>query len=594
MAVQDGANDGYVSFDAGQNEGTIAALIADNQTHRNINISLRNRVLRPRPPIIEYDLNFITEELRVKTVVLGSLTYEHNYFFGRRQHAGKFQTPSGEFLIEVINGVIYLTDIRLKEIRVVEVSGSQKLMNYNLTRLNGTQSENEYVLFDWPNTPVVVNSEFVGERSKASLLEIPRSYIGVHVHDRLHVGNSGIEFGSSDSRKANPGSKIYFKDSIAGPGNANPPFPKQFFKLNFIDKLSSITAMGFLHQTDGTSPLGFGPLFISTKEAIHLAAVNQPRAQWGTMQSFIRVVIYNYGIVGPKAFTNVGKDLFFKSFDGHIYSISLLASDSSSWGITHLSAEITDSLLTKNQHLLKYASLAYFQNRIFVTLRPYIIQALNLFGQPIEDYVSNGLGSLELNNVTGVSGNSPPVWAGMYTGAFQDMVEIDDKMILLGKTGERNTISQLAQFRTLDYSRGITKKIRARIYTKEFTFKSPILDKKIKYVQLDIRSILGKFIAHVYFRTKEEKEWNKFGSIYYTPSDPLKRGSITDESICPQSGAITLFKGIQFRIDIVGEDWQLLKFIALGELLTDIKYERKFDKPFILTEEFEEIGDLDI
>lgn len=594
MAVQDGITDGYVSFDAGQNEGSIPALIGENQTHRNINVTLRNRAIRPRPPVVDFELVFASDEVGRKKPLIASLTYAQNFAFGRQQHSGKYQTPQGEFLIQVINGVIYLTDLTQGKIRVVEVSGTQKLMNYNLTRINGEQSENEYVLHDWPGNPITVTDDFTASRSSSLNQGIPRSFIGTHVHDRLHVGNSGIEFGSSDSRKANPGPIIYFKDSIVATNNPSPPFPNQFFKLNFIDKLSSITAMGFLHQSDGTSPLGFGPLMISTKEAIHLAAVNQPRTQWGQTQSFIRVIIYNYGIIGAKAFVNVGQDIFYKSFDGHVYTTSLLASDQLKWGITHISAEIADSLLTRNHHLLKYSSLAYFENRVFVTLKPYIVQALNLFGQPIEDYVSNGIGVLELNNTSGLGGNSPPVWAGIYSGAVVNVLDVGNRVIIVGKRSEKNVISQLVDYRTLDYSMGVAKKIRSRIYTREFVFKAPLNDKKIKYVQLDVRNILGSFIAHIYYRTKEEKEWQKFGSIYYEPKDPMKRGSISEESISPQVDSPTLGRGIQFRIDLVGEDWELIRFLALGEVYTDVKYERKYDAPFPLTEEFAIVGDLDL
>lgn len=594
MAEEAGVNDGYVNFDAGQNEGSIPALIGDNQTQRNINVTLRNRVVRPRPSYVDFELKFFSKDIGNKSPALGALSYENNFYFGRRQHSGKFQTPQGEFLIQVINGIIYAVDLNNLKIKVVEVTGSQKILNYNLTRLNGNQSENEYVIYDWPGNPIEITSEFVATRSKKALFGIPRSYIGTHVHGRLFVGNNGIEFGASDSRSQNSIGPITFRESITGPGNPSPPYPDQFFKLDFIDKLSSITAMGFLHQPDGTSPLGFGPLFISTKEAIHLAAVNQPRAQWQQTQSFVRVVVYNYGIVGPRAFTNVGQDLFYKSFDGHIYSISLISSDDQKWGVSHISNEIKQSLISRNQHLLKYSSLCYFKNRLFVTLKPFIIETLSLFGKPVEDYVSNGLGILEINNITGISGNSPPVWAGIYTGTFQDMLEVGNKLIILGKTGIRNSISQLSEFRTLDYSRGIIKKIRSRVYTKEFSFKAPLNDKKITSVQLDIRNILGPFIAHVYYRTKEEKEWQTFGSIYYTPPDLLKRGSISEEYICPQKDAVTLCKNIQFRIDMIGEDWELLKFVALGEAIVQIQYSRKFDKPFKLTEEFKDVDDLDV
>lgn len=594
MAVQDGITDGYISFDAGQNEGSIPALIGETQTHRNINVTLKNRSAKPRPPVVDFDLEFISEEVANARPLAGSITYEQNFKFGRIQHSGKYQSSQGEFLLQVINGIVYVSDLILRTVRVVEIKGSQKLLNYNLTRLNGEQSETEYVIHDWPNNPITVTSDFTAIRSSSVNQGIPKSYIGAHVHDRLFVGNSGIEFGASDSRKANPGPVILFKDSIVAPNNPNPPYPNQFFKLNYIDKLSPITAMGFLHQSDGTSPLGFGPLFVSTKEAIHLVAVNQPRAQWQATQAFVRVIIYNYGIIGPRAFVNVGQDLFYKSFDGHIYTTGMLSSDQVKWGITHVSAEVSDSLVTRNQHLLKYADLAYFENRIFTTLKPYVVQAISLFNQPIEDYVSNGIGVMEVNNISGLTGNSAPVWAGVYSGTFVNILEVNDKLILVGKRGERNIVSQLAEFRTLDYAMGVTKKIRSRIYTREFVFKAPLQDKKVKYVQLDVRNILGKFVAHVYYRTKEEKEWNKFGSIYYAPEDPLKRGSISEESICSQDGAVTLGRGIQFRIDIVGEDWELLRFIASGEVYTDIKYERKYDAPFPITEEFASIPDADL
>ena len=596
MAVQiEGSVDGYSGFDGGQNEGAIPSLIGSNQTARNLNTTLRNRSISPRPALVDFDLEFLSDALRVSTPLVGSITHEQNFFLGRRQHTGKFQTSQGEYLIHIINGVIYAIDLTFLTIRVVKISGTQKILNYNLTRINGGQSKNEYVIYDWPNTPVVIKSDFTTYRATlgdGSNPGIPRSYIGAHVHERLHVGNAGIEFGSSDIRTDNP--LITFKDSIVTPNNPNPAYPNQFFKLQYIDKLSPITAMGFLHQPDDKSALGFGPLMISTKEAIHLAAVNQPRANWGSTQAFVRVILYNYGITGPKAFCNVGKDVYYKSFDGHIYTLSKIVSDENSWGITHISQEIVQSLITRNKHLLRYSALAFFDNRIFVTLRPFIVEAMSLFAQPIEEYVSNGLGVLELNNVTGIGGNSGPVWAGEYTGNFTDMVEVNDRLIILGRENGRNTISQLNKHRFLDYRSGVVKKIRVRVYTREFDFKAAANDKIIRHVQPDVRNILGRFIMHVYYRLHERDDWKIFGSLYYKPEDPYRRSSVAKESISAPSGEELTCRNIQFRIDISGEDYELVRFTAFADLVTNFKHERILDQAFHQTEEFRVNEDMDV
>lgn len=595
MAIQDGQEDGYVGFDAGQNEGISAALIAEGQTRKNYNISLRKRALKPRPPLIDYDLRFESEALAKKRPLIGSITYEQNFYYGRRQHARKFQTPLGELLILVVNGVIYTVNLQNRVIRVIEIDDYTKLLNYNLTRINGCQSYTDFVLFDWPNVPITIRSDLTAVRSDTLHQGIPRSYIGTHVHGRLAIGNAGMEFGLSDLRIRNrQHAPITFQESIVAPNNPSPAYPNQFFKLDYIDKLSAITAMGFLHQADGTSPMGFGPLFVSTKEAIHLVAVNQPRAQWAATQAFVRVIIFNYGIVGPRAYVNVGQDIFYKSFDGHIYSTSLLAGDQRQWGITHLSNELEESLLTQNTHLLKYAALGYFDNRIFTTLRPYITKAVNLFGMPIEDYVSNGVGVLELNNISGISGNSTPSWAGVYTGVYSDMLEIDGKMIFLTKTGERNNICRLEEKRTLDYVRGVSKKIRSRIYTREFIFKTPTRNKNLTHFQLDIRKILGPLTAHIYYQIESDGEWRHWGSVHYEPEKKFVRGSIQDEFIPKPKAVQAEFKTITFRIDIIAEDWELVRMGLVGAIHVELETDRKYDKLPVDFEDLTHVGDFDL
>lgn len=582
MTVETNQIDGNSTFDGGSNEGVIEALIPATQSRKNINVTIRNHAISPRPKYVLQDFKFLPDSIRNKSVVPGALTYEQNFLLGRIQHVGKFQTSLAEYLILVRNGVIYAVDLQLHVIRVVSVDGDHKLLNYNLTRINGTQAHRYYVINDYPSQPVYIDNEFNAKRSKFSNQEIPRSYISTYVHNRLFIG-SGISFGASDPvGTQNPLAPITFKESIVGAGNVSPAFPDQFFSLSYIERLSAITAMGYFRQTEGTSALGFGPLFISTKEAIHMFPVNNPRDTWSKGQ-FGHAYIFNYGIVGQNAFTNVGADVWYRSWDGHVYSTSTLYSDQRRWGNTNISNEIEESLVSRNKHLLKYASMGYLDNRIFTTLKPCIVKARNLFGREIEDYVGNGLGVLELNSASGVTaGSSNPIWSGIFSGLFSHILEINNEMICVGKSfgdGETNIIFKLDNKRTSDLLGPLPSRVRSRIYTREYVFKSALQDKLIKYVQLDIRNIIGKLTANVYYRIAPVCCWTYFGSIYYTPKTCFERGSTQNEFISSADPIEGNFKGIEFKIDIEGEDYDFVRLYAVADILADLAVRRDMDDP---------------
>lgn len=582
MPIQDLKVDGYTSLSGGMNEGVAPSVISSSQTQRNVNLSLRRGVLSPRGRLVEVELDFSNAQGLVPG---GSLSYQENYLKGRRQHAGKYQNEFGEYAIEVINGVIYLWNTQTCQVCIVEVDGVQPTANQRCVRLNGGQAFDYYVLYDWPNSPIVIKN-FEARRALFENEEIPRSYIGAFVHNRLFVGNAGIEFGGSDPvSPSNPDAPITFLESIVSNDNPSPAFPDQFFSLSYIEKLSNITAMGFLQKVDATSAIGYGPLFVSTKEAIHVFPVSNPRDTWSQGQ-FGRVLIFNYGVVGDKAHVNVGGDLFYRSWDGHVYSTQTLLSDQKRWGERHLSREIECSLVTRNRSLLQYSAMGYYDNRIYTTLQPSIKRALDRSGNCIQDVVFNGLGVMELNNVSGLTANDNPIWATIIPGRFQCMEEIDNEYYIFGKNcdSSRNVTYKLDDFRDCDFIGGVNKPIKSRIYTKELVWDQPFLDKKVERFWIDIREIVGDLKVDISYRTCSECEWKHFGQICceadccdgYTSN----RRCLSDEIVCHNSEESATFKHIQFKIDIEGYYFEVVKILAFADLCTELVFEREFDAEF--------------
>lgn len=591
MTVQADRPDGYQSFQGGMNEGVSPSRIGSSQTQKNVNISLKKNSLKPRPPLRQVSGFTFSEASDLP--FSGAISYRENFLTGRAQHNGKYQTEFGEYIVRVINGVIYLVNPRTWLVTPIPVAGFSPIAGTNCTQINGHQADRYYVIYDWPNTPIVIEN-FTARRADQSNQEIPRAYIGTFVQNRIFAGNAGIEFGASDPvSPSNPLAPITFKESIVDPDtNPSPAYPEQFFALSYVERLSNITAMGFLKQTDGTSPLGFGPLFVSTKEAIHLFRVNEPRSRWEEIE-FGSAYIFNYGVVGQKAQENVGPDLFYRSFDGQIYSTATLYSDQRRWGNTHISREIEDSLLTVNKDLLHHSALGYFENKLYVTLQPFVVEAKSLFGRAVEDYVFNGFGVMEINNTTGLTAqNSSPVWSSMYSGQFNDVLEVDNRLFFFGRSckNNQNAIWEVEDSQGDDWIPDTHKPIRSRVYTKEFNFDTTFQDKVLKYVHFDVRNVLGAFKIEVLYRLNNDCCWSKFGNICYNSSDSIARGSIRDEFIYASDeadGGEARFKSIQFRFDIEGSDYEIVSFTAFADLCTENQPDRRWD-----TEKFEGFSDL--
>jgi len=568
VAVEPNKVDGIQSFVGGMNQSLPSALLKEDATYKNINVSLLNGKISPRPKLVEIEFKLPNPNERP---AVGSLTYKENLYAGRIQHSGRFKTSLGEYVITVVNGVIYALRPKTGEAFALKNQSEPKFLNYKAVRLEGCQAYNYYVIFDWPNQVVIIDNQLKVRRAVIRNTEVPRSYLGAFVHNRLFVANKGIEFGASDPvRPDAPLAPLTFLDSIVSESNPSPLFPEQFFSLSYIERLSSITAMGHFERTGGASSTGFGPLFIATKEGIFSYNVNQPRSQW-TQSVFGTVLVSGIGIVGPRSFSVVGGDIWYRGPDGHIYTISTVASDQQRWGVSNISREIEESLKTVNKHLLQYSSLTYHDNKILCHLQPYAVKSSNIMGAAIDDYVFNGLGVVQLNSISGIGGGAAPVWSSVYNVVSTDFVKIDESLVIVGKAKHNETYNAfyaLDDDATHDVIRGTPVKIRSRIYTRELDLQSPLQDKKLTYLKLDIRNIVGDLHVAVYARMGDE--WDKIGEML--ASDV----SNTDNEFIPLIDP-KIIKSTQLRIDLEGSRYEFTRAFLVGELYTDLQPEHNLE-----------------
>ena len=171
-----------------------------------------------------------------------------------------------------------------------------------------------------------------------------------------------------------------------------------------------ITAMTFPAILDAS--LGQGALEISTASSIFSCNVPVDRNTWETMTSpVLSVTLKDRGALGQWSTISVNSDTMFRGWDG-LGSLILARRDFSIWGnmpISQkpLSQEMSVYLNADDQTLLSWGSSVVFDNRYLTTLAP-TSSGRGVFHE--------GLISMNLDTVSNLQQQLPPVYDGLWTG----------------------------------------------------------------------------------------------------------------------------------------------------------------------------------
>lgn len=574
MATQD-VPDGNTDFSGGQDASKNPDQVPPNAYYSGINITTSKGVLGPRFGNHYRKVTIPSGGVKTPTGLITKYNYIYNS--GKFQALIPYSIGTQFYEIAVISGVIFLINQDTYSVEVLTLPGTDSL-NENAARLNWSNAGRFLEIYDFPSYPVIIEGN-TARRADPAKYETPISNLGTYNQNRLAIANAGNEFtlGDPSGSLATPDAPITFEEVLL-PG----AFFGQFFQLSTNYNNDPITAMGFLQTIDTST--GIGPLLVSTQSAVYSYQTQNPRTSWQAGQ-FGSIFIPSTGFAGQRAFTNVSSDVFFLSSDGQVRSASMSRQEQGKWAKVPISREVTNFLKYYDKSLIPYGFVTYFQNKIFISCNPYRITATNTLGEEVYDYTNGGMVVLELDNLSGLGQDSPPTWAGLWTGIRpMDMCVNNNRAFIMEKSGGINRLYEVMPDKNYDVHDIGEQEITSRIYTREYDFQAAFVDKQLSGFELELNKVQGKFdytleykVAHssdfVFWRNfKHEAPYNtckipknceangfaKHNFLYINlgtpPSSSAKCSPVTNEMY-------ETFRKVQLKMTMKGRDWEIKGFV---------------------------------
>lgn len=616
--------DGNLSFRGGQNAGILPDRIREDQYASGINVTTRDGGLGPRPGFVFQDV-VVTTEGGVSDSIGRKMTYQEIFRSGKFQGAAPYEISSFSGIICVISGIIFVINVEDQTAEVLEVElqesspngefiepESQRLDQYR-QRFDIQTAGRFIVIHDYPDTPVIVDGgearrsdpDAVDEQGNP-VPEIIASVLGAYNQSRYFFSSVVNEFTAGDpvGSLSAPDAPITIQE-IAIPAAT---FLGQVFSLGSTNQNKSITAMGFLQVLDSST--GIGPLIVATKDSIYTFRTDLPRSQWESTQ-FGRLLLFNAGIAGPRAYTNLNTDLYFLSGDGRIRSLALSVAEQQKFSNTPIDREVQNWVVADDPELYSIAVVETAGNRVYITVDPYRIDAQDLSGNPVTDYAHGGMVVLELDNISGILSDAAPAWTGLWQGINPtDIVNVDGELYIFSKDpGSVNALYHVREDLSYDIFDTARRPITSRVYTREYPFQNRFVMKEEKFVEPTLSNIRGEAAVTVDRKTEASGNWIRWrtwehnsivdecGEIDCDEVRPvLLEQSFRDVNLgspeqigpCdPVTGEdLRYFKRSQYRLTITAENWRLQTFRAVAELQEDAqrihgpckKLERKLEK----------------
>lgn len=563
--------DYQISFEGGQDGSFPPNRIQENQYSKGINVTTEKGVLQSRPGWDKKELKFPKEKfsyrydkyLDVQTLFRGC----------KFQAQAPYQVGGRYYQLVVISGVIFMIDQITLEVQILTTS-VDTLLNENAPRINWSPAGRFLVFHDFPDRPVIVEGQSA-RRASADANELPVSTMGVYNTSRYFFANAGNEFSAGDviGNDLTPDAPISINEISAGG-----PYVGDIYQLpSEYDR--PITAMGRLQATDEST--GIGQIIVATDKEVFTYNTTVPRDQWAPPK-FGSMLLYEAGVVGPRAIINVNSDLFIVSADGQLRALSASRDDQRQWARVPLSVEVQNWAKYISEELKKYTVLGYFKNRLFWAIQPYRVRARKLDGTPVIDVAHRGLAVLETANISRLNTESPPAWAGLWTGVRPlDMNVNNERMFIMSKDPySRNELYELVP--ELNYDRAGTRQrsIRSVIYSREYSFKDLFKLKDIISAQFSVSNIVEDFYLELAWKPSHASEFIQWSTFSY--QSPYKYTEICEGKI-PQRLPVSFreinfgitdsqegnpvtqdlydtFTRMQLKIAVTGRGWQLNEY----------------------------------
>ena len=572
--------DGSTVFVGGQDASKVPAQVPEGNYFAGVNIQVSKGVPVPRWALDKKKLIFPEGGITLPNS-FALVTYEEVFRSGKFQVQAAYNVGSDQYQLVVVSGYIFLINQVTYEVTFVPIQGGSTL-NENTPRLNHAPADKYYVIHDYPNFPVILEG-ITARRADPAKDEIPVSVGGAYNQNRYFIYNAGNEYTAGDptGSLAAPQAPITFLE-VETPGS---PVFGEIFALP-TDRIEPITAMGFLQLTDTST--GIGPLLIGTKNAIYSAHTEIPRTVLDNLGNPIRnweqngfatAFVLNAGIAGFRAWTNVNSDFFFVSSDGQVRSATMSRQEQGQWARVPISKEVQNWIKFWDKSLVEFTTMAYFNNKVLISVNPFRTSALNSQREPVFDVAFGGFIVLSLDNVATLGHDGAPAWDGLWTGVRpMDIVANGNRLFVMAKDEAfRNELYEFLPEQTYDSDGSNIRYINSTVYSREYGFNSPFQDKDLHSIDFDIRNIAGDFKLTLSYKPTQGTQFIPWQTFTHCapwrdcafPTDDeinglaqhnftsLTLGSPTEGCDPASQLPYSTFRKLQLKLELEGKYWEV-------------------------------------
>ena len=524
MASPTLVQDRQLDFIGGQDASKVPDRVPENAYYAGVNITTKNGVLGPREGFDRKELIFPDGD------IVQSNLYKRSYIdvfrTGKFQAIAPYTVGPDYYNVVVIAGVIFTININTYEVAVIDIKDGS---NFDETadRINWSAAGPYLVFFDFPNYPVIFDGSSA-RRANPEDDEVPISVLGAYNSNRLFIANAGADFTAGDPYGSTlaPDAPISFKEVLT----IASPYFGQVFQLPTANAFNPITGMAFLQTIDTST--GIGSLLVSTRNSVYSYVTQQPRASWQAGQ-FGALFIQDAGFAGPRAFTNVNSDLFFVASDGQVRTASMSRDEQNRWSRTPISREVHNWLKYIDLDLAKFASIAYFNNKIFITANPYRTGALSRDGYKVIDYTNGGMVVIEMDDISTLSSRSAPSWAGLWTGVRpMDFCVNNNRMFIMSKDGEfSNRLYEVNPDTKIDTADNQVRRPRGIVYTREYDWRDSFQNKETHSMDVALDKISGKFSMEVAMKPSHSSKFLPWKTFLHEAPTKVCKGIPTPKQV---------------------------------------------------------------
>lgn len=445
--------DGFSTLLGGVDESRQPLLLAQNQLHRAVNLTMRGGFLRTRPGFDKLPLRFARGEY-------ASWFYNRRFqgaaYFDDLRDMEKIVASIGGRIFQIDPTAAYLvTDITprgstittanftaqdpLTDI-VVQVADATRIFEGYPIYINGKEYSvisrsglNLTVRNMEEDDAVVVASGAVVEYLDPNSPDQPMAWF-VQAEQYLIIQDdqsAAIIYDGASSRRARAGEivsgsamaygrgRIWVavnngREFVAGDIAGGPTGVLGFAENTYLagggtfrigSNVGRIRAMRFVMNLD--TSLGQGPLQVLCDRAIYSINAPTQRELWAVMRDPIQTEsLINFGATGQYSTVLINGDLFFRAEDG-VRSFFISRRDFGMWGNTPISREMSTLLDQDTPNLLGHSAAVLWENRLLFTTSP----------APSDTGVYHrGVIALDFDLISTLKGKEPPAFDGLWTG----------------------------------------------------------------------------------------------------------------------------------------------------------------------------------